>query len=88
MDPVRTTDAPLLAAVASLRLENKGMLDDFDRDASHLLAYSPVAKRKSVSGHSNGDIIAHVPEAEVNTISTALAKASKGENDVEIRHCK
>ena len=88
MHPIRTTDTPLLAAVASLGLENKAMLDDFVRDASHLLAYSPVAKCKIMSGHSNSDNIAHVPEAEVSTISTALAKASKSENDVEIRHCK
>ena len=85
LDSITTIDSPLLSVTANLDLEEKGMIDYFEKDASHLLIRDPVAKRKSASGNVNEDNLAHVSETEAGENSTASGKASKKKTGSEIR---
>ena len=55
LNSIITTDAPLLSAIANLGLEGKGMIDDFENTAPHLMMCDLVTKHKSASGPSNKD---------------------------------
>ena len=88
MDSIITTNALLLDAIANLSLEDKGMIDDFEKSSAHLLMHELVAKRKSDFGTSNKDNVVHVSEANTSTSSSASGKVSKVKTGVEFRCCK
>ena len=46
MDSIIASDTLLLAAISNLGLEDKGMIDDFEKASSHLLVHDLVVKRK------------------------------------------
>ena len=73
-----TVDAPLLASVANLGLEGKGIIDDFKTDTYRILARVLVAKWNSEYGYTNEYILPHTSEAEAGASSTVLGKVSKG----------
>ena len=60
LDSITTMDAPLLATIAKLGLENKGVIDDFEKASTHLMMHDSLVKRKSVSGTANRDNLSHV----------------------------
>lgn len=75
----------MLVVVASIGLEEKKMIDDFDNTASHMIMHHPVAKRKSASSNANGDNMDHVPEEEAIASSCVSGKSSKGKTIEEAR---
>ena len=88
LDSIVTTDAPFLAAIDNLCLEDKDMIDNFEKASAHLLMYDPVAKRKSASGPSNRYNLDHVSEVTASESASASYKVSKGKTGVKFRHCK
>ena len=78
LDYIITAGAPLLAAIANLGLEDKGMNDDFEKTDSHLLMNDLVTKRKITSGPSNRDQPTHVSKATASISTYASDEVSKG----------
>ena len=74
----------LLATVANLGLEEKGMIDDFEKAAVHLLVRIPVAKSESFPGNTNNDNLDHESEAEASASSFASRKVPSV-NEVTIK---
>ena len=77
MDSIIATDAPLLADTANLGLEDKGMVDDFEKTATHSIVHDPVKKLKNTSGHGNDDDLDHVLEEEVKASLNVSGKHRK-----------
>lgn len=88
LDSIMTTDTAILAAIANLGLEYRGMIDNLEKVAAHLLMHDPVAKLKSAYGNGNGYNVAHLSYAEVSVSLAASGKVSKGKTGVEIRYYK
>ena len=53
------------------------IINDFQKDATHLLVRDPVEKRKSVTGDDTSDNVTRVLETESSEISTVSVKVSK-----------
>ena len=70
-----TTGTPLLVSIAKLGLEDKIMIDDFEKANAHPLARDSVAKIKSASDNTDKDDLDLVSEAEANARSTELEKS-------------
>ena len=78
----------MLAAIDNLGLEDKGMIDNFEKTVTRLLMCGPVVKRKSAPRPSNSDNLEHVSEATLSESSSASDKESKFKTGVEFRHYK
>ena len=81
-------DAAILADIANLGLEEKGMIYNAEKAASHLLVHDPFAKHKSASDNGNGDNLDHASDAEARVSSAASGKVSKCKTGLEIRYYK
>ena len=88
LDSIITTDVLLLSAIDNLGLEDKGMVDYFEKTSAHLLMCDPVAKCESAHRTANRDNFAHASELNASVSSSVSGKMSKGKTGVYFRHYK
>ena len=83
LNAIKTTDAGLQAAMASIRTDVDGMRKDFEAAAAHLLPYDPVAQKKTAGSKRDSSLISGV-ETEAN-VAASDSKPSKGKSGVHLR---
>ena len=84
LDALKCSDAGLQAAMASVNTNNDGMRNDFEKAASYLLPYDPVAKKRQAGSKRGAGYISAV-EGEVSAVSGG-SKASIGKTGVHLRY--
>jgi len=96
LQAIQCNDAPLQAAMALVRADEQGKMNDFEATAAYLLQYDPVAKKRAASGKKRGDYdtVAAVSFTDDTKSSSAprkgghLAKKGKGKSGVKFRFYK
>lgn len=93
IDAIACSDAPLQAALASVRTDNRpdGMRNNFELAAAHLLPYDPVAKRRSTMRGDKREstyISAITATDNAATVGSVNTKVSIGRTGVHLRFHK
>jgi hypothetical protein len=96
LQAVQCNDAPLQAAMALVRADELGKMNDFEATAAYLLQYDPVAKKRAASGKKGDgyDTVAAVSFTDDTKSGSTpkkgghLAKKGKGKSGVEFRFYK
>ena len=86
LEAIQCSDAGLQAAMASIKTDNglKGMRNNFEPTAAHLLPYDPVAKKRS-SGQKRES--AQISSA-MDTSNATMKKPSIGKTGIHLHYYK